>query len=186
MKVQVSRISDEGFFQKFSEKDAWANKQFAAAFKEHWNKEEPLKGSLAIQKTGLNLTFTGSLIFNYHVNCDRCLNSFVIPMNVQSMRWMAPLQESQRQRDQEEMEEVELSAEDINFSFYKGDEIDLGEMLVEQTFLDLPMVFLCRPNCKGLCKICGGNLNAKNCDCSEKQKLEESPFKVLGKLNLKK
>ncbi|MBF0492832.1 MAG: DUF177 domain-containing protein [Deltaproteobacteria bacterium] len=186
MKVQVSRISDEGFFQNFSDKDPWAKKKFEEAFQEHWKKGEPLQGFLKIQKTGANLSFTGELTLDYHGTCDRCLVPFVIPMKVQSQRWMAPLKESQRQRDIEASEDVELSAEDVNFSFYKSNEIDLGEMLVEQTFLDLPMVFLCQPACKGLCKVCGGNLNEKDCQCEEKQRMKESPFRILGKLDVKR
>ena len=45
--------------------------------------------------------------------------------------------------------------------------IDLGEVMREQFFLALPMKPLCRPECKGLCPICGANRNRQECGCRE-------------------
>ena len=52
-------------------------------------------------------------------------------------------------------------------SHYKDDVIDLGEVMREQFFLALPMKPLCRPDCKGLCPICGANRNRQQCECRE-------------------
>jgi uncharacterized protein len=35
----------------------------------------------------------------------------------------------------------------------------------EQFFLTLPMKPLCRPDCQGLCPVCGKNRNREQCDC---------------------
>ena len=48
-----------------------------------------------------------------------------------------------------------MADEDLGVSFYKDDAIDLGEVMREQFYLALPMKPLCRPDCQGLCPICG-------------------------------
>ncbi len=50
--------------------------------------------------------------------------------------------------------------------------LDLGGVAWEQFMLAMPVNPLCRPDCKGLCPICGANLNLEACDC---HKEEEDP-----------
>jgi uncharacterized protein len=42
-------------------------------------------------------------------------------------------------------------------------QIDLMPLLREYMFLELPINPLCRPECKGLCPVCGENLNIITC-----------------------
>ena len=52
----------------------------------------------------------------------------------------------------------------------------------EQFVLSLPMKPLCRHECKGLCAVCGTNLNRGACDC--KRDWEDprlAPLKALKK-----
>ena len=41
--------------------------------------------------------------------------------------------------------------------------IDLSPVLREYALLEIPISPLCRPDCKGLCPICGNNLNESTC-----------------------
>ncbi|MFZ6026685.1 MAG: YceD family protein [Chloroflexota bacterium] len=41
--------------------------------------------------------------------------------------------------------------------------ISLEPLLREYMLLELPIKPLCRPDCKGLCPVCGGNLNEQVC-----------------------
>jgi uncharacterized protein len=45
--------------------------------------------------------------------------------------------------------------------------IDFLPVVREYLLLDMPMNALCRPDCKGLCPICGTNWNEANCDCEQ-------------------
>ena len=51
----------------------------------------------------------------------------------------------------------------------EGEIFDMEEFLENLLVLKLPMKFLCDENCKGLCPICGTNLNTSECDCEEHQ-----------------
>ena len=46
-----------------------------------------------------------------------------------------------------------------------GEELDLVNFILNVLQLKLPMKFLCDDDCKGLCPICGTNLNISECDC---------------------
>lgn len=48
-----------------------------------------------------------------------------------------------------------------------GDQLDLRDAVRELVLLDVPTTPLCRPDCAGLCRTCGTNLNEGSCDCRE-------------------
>ena len=58
--------------------------------------------------------------------------------------------------------------------------IDLQPLIREYALLEIPIKPLCKPDCKGLCSVCGEDLNVK--DCGHKDVAEESPFSALKDL----
>ena len=48
---------------------------------------------------------------------------------------------------------------------YEGEKLDLSEAFFDNLFLEMPMTSVCSESCKGLCPICGANLNLGQCDC---------------------
>lgn len=63
---------------------------------------------------------------------------------------------------------------------YQDDVIDLSQMLEDNVVINLPMRFLCKPDCKGLCIHCGKYLG--ECDCSPEAADVGGPFAGLAKL----
>ena len=45
--------------------------------------------------------------------------------------------------------------------------LDLDELVGEDIFLAMPSRYLCREDCKGLCSICGADLNLGDCGCNK-------------------
>lgn len=43
--------------------------------------------------------------------------------------------------------------------------LDLDELIRADILLELPTKYLCDEDCKGLCPVCGKNLNDGTCDC---------------------
>lgn len=62
-----------------------------------------------------------------------------------------------------------------------ADEIDLDSVVREAVLLELPMRFLCRANCAGLCPVCGADRNYVKCLCESGFK-KQNPFSALGSL----
>lgn len=60
--------------------------------------------------------------------------------------------------------------------------IPLGEYILSETVLSLPMRYLCRPECRGLCPQCGMNLNEGACTC---RKHADPRFEKLAELKNK-
>jgi len=48
---------------------------------------------------------------------------------------------------------------------YSGKVIELDPLVREQLLLALPGYPVCREDCKGLCSVCGANLNDRECGC---------------------
>ncbi|HPG31438.1 MAG TPA: DUF177 domain-containing protein [bacterium] len=47
--------------------------------------------------------------------------------------------------------------------------IDLKDRIRESILINLPVSNLCKKNCRGLCPVCGTNLNKKKCGCGIEQ-----------------
>ncbi|MBN1493769.1 MAG: DUF177 domain-containing protein [Candidatus Omnitrophica bacterium] len=60
------------------------------------------------------------------------------------------------------------------------DEVDITGDIRERLIFEHPMKYVCSPECKGLCPICGKNLNKEQCDCSPGS--AAGPFSDLKKL----
>lgn len=58
-----------------------------------------------------------------------------------------------------------------------GDEIVFDDMIYDNLRLNLPVRFLCKEDCKGVCTKCGKNLNDGECECVPEEK--SSPFDIL-------
>ena len=48
-----------------------------------------------------------------------------------------------------------------------GPVLDIGDLLWEEFCLALPVKPLCGDDCKGVCPVCGANLNRGSCGCAE-------------------
>ncbi|MEI7591249.1 MAG: DUF177 domain-containing protein [Deltaproteobacteria bacterium] len=81
-------------------------------------------------------------------------------------------------------EEVELTADDMDYIYYTGDSLDIGAIVAEQVNLLVPMKSLCSDDCNGLCPKCGNNLNNSNCCCTVSTGRRE--FAVLKDFKVKK
>ncbi len=51
----------------------------------------------------------------------------------------------------------------------EGDQLDLDELIYSDVLLLTPSKYVCREDCKGLCPICGKNLNEGDCTCGKQQ-----------------
>ncbi len=90
--------------------------------------------------------------FDYQAPCDRCAEEATHHFNL-------PLQHKLIQH---------LSGEDNDEYIVLGSSsLDLDGLVWEDVILSLPMQWLCSPDCKGLCPMCGANLNQTTCGCKK-------------------
>ena len=91
--------------------------------------------------------------------CGRCLEETPFPVDLPFDLLYLPHHENVGEG------EVEVEDDDLTAAYYRDDQIDLGQLVVEQLLLAVPMKPLCRESCRGLCPDCGTNLNTATCSC---------------------
>ncbi len=87
---------------------------------------------------------------------------------------------------------VTIAVKDLCFHFEKVRdlEVDLTDDVREELLLAFPSCFYCSPDCKGICPMCGANLNHASCSCDTQEAEPEpdaaapSPWDQLDALNL--
>lgn len=63
--------------------------------------------------------------------------------------------------------------------------LDLTEDIREDLLLEVPAYPLCRPDCRGLCPVCGQNLNEASCGCAPRPGWDAgSPWGALDGLDM--
>lgn len=82
------------------------------------------------------------------LRCDRCL---------------APVREELCFEIKERF--AHTGREDEETETFSGDQIDLADFVKRGVMEVLPMKALCREDCKGLCPVCGKDLNEGDCGC---------------------
>ncbi len=170
MKIQIARIPNEGIHLRFTEKDSWIVQKLSRALGELYHPVDPVVGRVSVYETMDNLSIQGELSFLIHPVCARCMEVYKIHSQLPIRRLLVPMSEGHPEK---------ADSEDEGVGFYEGAEIDVGEMISEQVVLDQPMIYLCKPDCRGLCLQCGANRNLKECPC--RANFEKSPFGVLKK-----
>jgi uncharacterized protein len=121
----------------------------------------------------------GILRFTALLPCDRC--GKLVELKVEEeFEYIFTLDEN----DAVELAEMECSAEDCITVQLNEPVIDLGEILREQVFLALPVKVLCDEGCRGLCPVCGAELQDDHCSCSDNGR--NRPFNVLKQLRKEK
>jgi uncharacterized protein len=64
-------------------------------------------------------------------------------------------------------EELSITDVEAEVGYYRGEGLELEDILREQVLLALPLKTICTEYCRGLCPHCGKNLNREQCSCAE-------------------
>lgn len=92
--------------------------------------------------------------FVFQAFCDRCLDPTDVELDLSLERYAF----SPDNADQED--------EDVDdLSFMEGFELNTETLLYNEIMENWPAKILCKEDCKGLCLICGKNLNEGECGC---------------------
>jgi uncharacterized protein len=110
------------------------------------------------------------------LTCSRCLKDFPYHIDTELDIDLAPAKVIAK------APEHELGGSELDMDFYEGDEIDPLDYVKEQLLLSVPMFPLHRPDCKGLCPVCGKDLNETDCGCQKNGPGEFGAFSALKDL----
>ena len=137
--------------------------------------QDVLALTATIQAEETNFLVEGELNGLLLHECVRCLETFAAPAD---LSFQAVYQDPGRRRSKEaEAVPGDSEPEETDSHPVVEQRIELQEMLREQLILSIPMHPLCSEGCRGLCQVCGQNLNVQGCGCKEVK--TESPFAIL-------
>ncbi len=111
--------------------------------------------SLKITNKGKKvLEIEGSVSMEILMPCDRCLKEVPTPLDISF-----DLEADMKLSDEARLEALDES------DFLHGSELDTDALVLSEALMALPVKVLCREDCKGLCLICGQDLNIRDCGC---------------------
>ncbi len=116
---------------------------------------QPIGYLLRVTRTGRLLLVRGSLETTASFTCSRCLKEFTGPVRVAGFERTKEIGDSQ-------------------------EKIDLTGDIREDIILAIPVKPLCRADCRGICPLCGKELNDGECGCSDQA--ADSPFAKINPL----
>lgn len=161
MKINVRNIPEDGLKIHFEKEENWHRRILGERKGMDFSLKPTSIDGLAT-RVGETVTLGLKVQTSIDIQCGRCLEPLIIPVNSELKYTLAPAPE------ETEGPEIEISpdsADEVNFGYYQEDEIDLEPIVLEQIVLQIPIKPLCREDCKGLCPKCGADLNVESCDC---------------------
>ena len=111
---------------------------------------EPVRvvGAITVRAGVVQLSARATFVF--HGRCDRCLSAFDRAYDVPLEHILVATLEDEENDDYILLENYHL---------------DLDDLVLADMLLELPYKSLCREDCRGLCPLCGKDLNDGLCGC---------------------
>jgi len=127
----------------------------------------PIKVSFSLEKGDNQVLVNGKVETMLKLHCSRCLK----PIEY----WIEESFEAVYldRRFEKFLSKTEHLKSLDNIVYYDGQSIDLTNRIIETIILSVPNVPLCKEDCKGLCPICGVDLNENPDHSCEKEELDQ-------------
>lgn len=139
-------------------------------------KAELEKAQVAFQGETLNITYQNPFFITLqrvdkdtvHVEfqaaasvkrvCRRCLEDVVCDYTLDVKRTINVVKKEAYTDNTLEYDEI---------GYIEDCTLDVDMLVLDELYTILPMNVLCKDDCKGICKVCGTNLNKSTCNCDQ-------------------
>jgi uncharacterized protein len=152
MKIELKRTSED-FSQKIQLGEAPADLKLQAEGVEF---DKPVKVELTVSKSKDQLICRGKITAPVNLECSRCLLRFEEEQSA-DLDFVIDLSGTLERTNSEE---DSFFVADPSSSYFV-----LDDLVREAIILSLPLKPLCSEECKGLCPVCGTDLNKSHCHC---------------------
>ncbi len=120
-------------------------------------------GAVTVRAGVVQLSARAGLVF--HGACDRCLTPYAKTYDIPLEHTLVTTLENEENDD---------------YILLDNYQLDLTDLVMADILLELPYKSLCREDCRGLCPMCGKDLNEGLCGCNRKS--VDPRLAVLGQL----
>lgn len=118
---------------------------------------EKIMVELQVENTGRMFVAKGNVKTLLGLPCSRCLMDTSIAIDTDIELTLAHAGLAGKPDAEEEI------------IIFHGDKVDLSIPVHEAVFMAIPIIPLCQNDCRGLCPICGKDLNQGQCSCQQKE-----------------
>jgi DUF177 domain-containing protein len=105
---------------------------------------EKVPAEFVVSKASTGTVFDLRFTVRLHGPCFRCLDDAVLELPIDTREYQATNPDG---------------ADELKSQYLEDDRLDLTAWARDAVALELPDKILCRPDCAGLCPMCGKNLN---------------------------
>jgi uncharacterized protein len=153
MKIEIKEILKQiGSKKKVTSRESMDLKEIG--------QKPPVDVELEITNAQSRIIVKGRLATSVELSCSRCAEKYLENIDMTIHEEFLP-------EGSPELEpKPDLSLNDLSVFVYKDESLDLGEIIRQNIISALPLKPLCSGDCKGLCGICGENLDKNKCNCS--------------------
>jgi len=113
----------------------------------------PIEGEVKLSRTSRSILAQGRMHTFVAERCSRCLTPVAAPISVEIDEEALPL------LDIDSGQPLDMSGEPDALRLDEHHELDLASAVRDAISLAEPIAPLCRPDCRGLCLICGADQN---------------------------
>jgi len=151
MKIELRSLKDEVNYIDFEEPpDSFGLKVEGVEF------FCPVRLKLRVLKSGKNYIGGGRIKTEVNFECSRCLKKITRALESE-LKFLL----------KEEKNQIILESNEGENRIQKGNSFNIDSLVRESLILSLPLKPLCSADCKGLCSICGADLNLSTCGCKK-------------------
>jgi len=172
MRVNIDEIKDAGLQRRWDVARE-ALDAIVVGDRSGWRARGAAHVDVKLEKVERRVLLSAAATAELTGQCSRCLEPIEAEVPVDFTLTLVPADEYEDGAAQAEDEAHHpvggsFGSEDAEEEVFTGKVIDLDPILREQVLLALPAYPVCRADCKGLCSVCGNDLNERECGCDRK------------------
>ncbi len=127
----------------------------------------PVVVSCSFARDGEIVRFMGQVRAEIMAGCSRCLDEFCFDVSGEFEFVARHLRVGEDAGEYPDFDEE--GDDETRLIYVRHDEktVDITEFVRDALILEIPLKPLCSDDCRGLCPVCGTNLNEETCSCGE-------------------
>lgn len=90
------------------------------------------------------------------IPCSRCLEGVETSFDITVSKEL-----DFNETDEDRIKELDET------NYIDGYNLDVDQFIYDEILISFPLKVLCSEDCKGICNVCGGNLNKETCNCDQ-------------------
>lgn len=166
LRIALNSIAPEGETFTVDDPAVWTQPMQECAMDCHI--AQPLVGEVTLLPQETGCLVRGRLVGEVVVPCNRCAEDAHVVIDSRFDTFEPFPKDLSDSTEDDEENAFDAEADDLVVRLADGSpEFNLAGFLWEEFVLALPVKPLCKPECKGLCSMCGKNLNEGSCSCAQ-------------------